>query len=64
MSCGRFIFIVMRFDMLLLSKDLKSCLSFLVLSFWLVQNLSSLTKRFPASGNDNLTYQAFERSSL
>jgi len=39
--------------MLLILKDLKSCLRFLTLSFWLVQNLSSLTEGFPASGNDN-----------
>jgi hypothetical protein len=34
------------------------------LSFWLVQNLSSLTEGFPTSGNDNLTYQPLEQSSL
>jgi hypothetical protein len=39
--------------MLLTFKDLKNCLRSLILSFWLVQNLSSLTEGFPTSGNDN-----------
>jgi hypothetical protein len=47
--------------MLLIFKALKTCLR-LILSFWLVQNLSSLTEGFspqrvdrgdPTSGNDN-----------
>jgi hypothetical protein len=40
-------------SMLLILKDLKSYLRSLFLSFWLVQNLSSLTEGFPTSGNDN-----------
>jgi hypothetical protein len=42
--------------MLLIFKALKTCLR-LILSFWLVQNLSSLTESRkhsgPTSGNDN-----------
>jgi hypothetical protein len=40
------------FAMLLIFKDLKSCLRALILSFWLVQNLSLLAEGFPTSGND------------
>jgi hypothetical protein len=39
--------------MLLIVKDIKSYLRSLILSFWLVQNLSSLTEGLPTSGNDN-----------
>src|SRR4030042_2207175 len=39
--------------MLLILKNLKSYLRSLILSFWLVQNLSLLTEGFPTSGNDN-----------
>jgi len=39
--------------MLLILKDLKRYLISLVLSFWLVQNLSSSTEGFPTGGNDN-----------
>ncbi len=61
--------------MLLNLKDLKSCLRSLILSFWLapceaallsglVQNLSSFTEGFPTCGNDNVTHQLLEQSSL
>jgi hypothetical protein len=39
--------------MLLIPKDLKSYLISLILSFWLVQNLSSSTGGFSTGGNDN-----------
>jgi hypothetical protein len=39
--------------MLLELKDFKGHLRSLILSFWLVQNLSSFTEGFPTSGNDN-----------
>src|SRR4030043_1289466 len=51
-------------DMLLVFEYLKSYLRYLVLSFWLVQNLSSFTERFPTSGNDNITYQPLKPSLL
>jgi len=38
--------------MLLILEDVKSYLKSLILSFWLVQNLSLLTEGFPTSGND------------
>jgi hypothetical protein len=50
-SCGKDS--VLEIDiMLLIIQHLKSYLISLVLSFWLVQNLSLLAEGFPTSGND------------
>ena len=45
--------------MLLILKDLIGCLKSLILSFWLVQNLSSLAEGFPTSGNDKAVRKEF-----
>jgi hypothetical protein len=60
--------------MKLMHEELKSYSRLIILSFWLVQNLSyrqplspfpkGESEGFPTSGNDNLTHQLLEQNSL
>ena len=50
--------------MLLINKNIKRFSRLLILSFWLVQNLSLFTEGFPTSGNDSLIFRSLDQSSL
>ena len=49
---------------LLINKYIKSFSGLLILSFWLVQNLSLFAEGFPTSGNDSLIFRSLKQSSL
>lgn len=50
--------------MLLIDKNIKRFSILLILSFWLVQNLSLFAEGFPASGNDSRIFRSLEQDSL